>query len=407
MYKYAAIDQDHGSISSSPSVHFLTASQRHKIPSKITKPTQQQQTGTASKLTFLPTMPAGYTFGIELEYLVPFLYTGDPDPEPNDRRTIDRAVQGENAFCDDYGIVIDNAIYDRVRSTLRFVGLPAAKMPDLPAGALPSQWDVVVDESLVETDEMEAMYGEGNFIPVELNSPVLLVERASFRSIRLAVDALVSKHRLFITDTCGFHVHVGRGKEGFPLPALKNIAAFLWVFEPQLGTLHPKDRHLNGYGSPMRERGNIKRLLPDVRQGVREIYAASTARKLVHLIHWTDQYERLENDEVFVRNMAYNFVNIVHKQGKKTIEFRQAASTTDSLDVKMWAEICTGIVAACAEKPVPEWKEFLLDAAAKEERKAPDVMKIAELLRMIGLSDQATWAQQRSKKLWPATCSIQ
>lgn len=201
-------------------------------------------------------MPAAFTFGIELEYLVPYIYTGEADPEPKERRVLDRTPLPENNFRDREGEVIDNVVYNRVRSTLQLAGLPAAKMPNLPVGALPTQWSAVVDESLVETDDMAEIYGN-RFIPLELVSPVLSVDRASFRAIRLAVDSVLSKHRLFSSDTCGYHVHVGRGTEGFTLPALKNIAAFFWTFERQLGSLHPRERYFNGYASSMRKRANI------------------------------------------------------------------------------------------------------------------------------------------------------
>ncbi|ELR08450.1 hypothetical protein VC83_01262 [Pseudogymnoascus destructans] len=351
-------------------------------------------------------MPAAFTFGIEVEYLVPFIYTGDIDPEPKDRRTIDRTPPNTNDFSDATGIVIDNRVYDRVRRTLRDVGLPAAVMPELPIGSLPTQWEPVRDESLVEDDDMADLYGNC-FVPLEIRSPVLSADRAGFRAVRLAIDALVSKHRLLITDTCGYHVHVGKGKEGFSLPALKNIAAFLWVFGPQLGTLHPPYRHTIGYASSMRKRSNISHHAEDLREGIREIYAAKTARRLVYLIHWTDPDEKFESDDVFIRNMAYNFVNIVHEEGKKTIEFRQFCSTTDSLHVKMWAEVCTGIVMACSERSEAEWSAFLYDAAATEESRPKVVLNIAQLLSRIGLGDQANWAQQRSQELGYRICSIQ
>ncbi|KFZ09236.1 hypothetical protein V502_08854 [Pseudogymnoascus sp. VKM F-4520 (FW-2644)] len=355
-------------------------------------------------------MSAAFTFGIEMEYLVPFIFTGEADPEPNERRAIDRTPPQTNDFRDAHGVIIDTVVFDRVRRTLQFAGLPAAKMPVIPGGPpriLPSQWDAVIDESLVETDDMAEVYGN-RFIPLEVVSPVLSADRAGYRTIRLAIDALVSRHRLFPTDTCGYHVHVGRGTAGFSLPVLKNIAAFLWVFERQLGSLHSEERHLNGYASSMRKKANISRYAKDLRQGIREIYAASTARQLVFLIHWTDEFEKYENDDVFVRNMAYNFVNIVHAEGKKTIEFRQFCSTTDSLDVKIWAEVCTGIVMACEQRGEAEWSAFLHDAADKEEKKSPEVLKIGDLLRKIGLGDQANWAQERSQKLGNgSSCSIQ
>ncbi|OBT69463.1 hypothetical protein VE03_01181 [Pseudogymnoascus sp. 23342-1-I1] len=351
-----------------------------------------------------------FTFGIELEYIVPFIYTDDTDPQPGDRRAIDRVPRPANDFRDREPLLIDNVVYDRVHRTLQLAGLPAAQMP-VPKGTpapLPTQWDTVCDESLVETDEMAELYG-AQFVPLEVRSPVLIARRADFRSIGLAVDSMVIRHRLFATDTCGYHVHVGRGTEGFSLPVLKRIAAFLWVFENQLGSLHSKERHTNGYAQSMRKKANISRYANDLRQGIREIFAATTERDLVILIHWTDEYEDIEKDDVFIRNMAYNFLNIVLADGKKTIEFRQFCSTTESLDVKMWAEVCTGIVMACTNAVEGEWINFLHNAATMEENIPANSMRIGALLSCIGLRDQAIWAHERCKRLGNAglTCSIQ
>ncbi|KFY48279.1 hypothetical protein V495_01468 [Pseudogymnoascus sp. VKM F-4514 (FW-929)] len=395
-------------------------------------------------------MPAKFTFGIELEYIVPYIFTGEDDPEPKEKRYIDRTAKpatGPEGFFTEQSDVIDEMIFERVRKTLQHVGLPAKKMGRLepgelpsqweagideslvetdemvklykgdrfiplevrsPAGELPSQWEAGIDESLVETDEMVKLYKGDRFIPLEVRSPVLPVDKSGFRAARLAIDALVSKHRLFVTDTCGYHVHVGQGKAGFSLPALKNIGAFIWVFEPQLASLHPENRHTNGYAMSMRKRANISRHAKDLREGIREIYAQTTARKLIYLLHKTDdEYEEFESDAIFVRLMAYNFTNLAHKDGKQTIEFRQFCSTTDSLDVKMWAEVCTGIVAACVQKGEAEWSTFLHAAATAEEKKLKEVMKIGDLLRKIGMADQAAWAEDRSKKVKSGVCSIQ
>ncbi|KFY53144.1 hypothetical protein V496_07854 [Pseudogymnoascus sp. VKM F-4515 (FW-2607)] len=344
-----------------------------------------------------------FTFGIELEYIVPYIYTGEADPEQGESRPIDRVPRRPNGFqpseADD--ILIDNVVYNRVHRTLTFVGLPAAPMAAQPEGAppvLPTEWDTVKDESLMETEEITEKY-DNRYVPLEVRSPVLFADRPGFRSIRLAVDSLMTRHRLFVGKSCGYHVHVGRGTQGFSLPVLKRTAAFLWVFDRQLGSLHPMERHTNGYAVSMREKANISRYASDLREGIRAIYATQTARELVHLIHWTDDLEKFHNDDVFVRNMAYNFINIVHAEGKKTIEFRQFTSTTDSLDIKMWAEICVGIVMACSLAQEGLWINFLHNAASMEENMPARALKIGPLLRRIGLGDQSIWAQHRSNSL--------
>lgn len=390
--------------------HLLIGFRLHNTLHQITKQNTNRQIS-ASKLTFLPTMPAKFTFGIELEYIVPYIFTGEDDPEPKEKRYIDRTAKpatGPEGFFTEQSDVIDEMIFERVRKTLQHVGLPARKMGRLEPGELPSQWEAGIDESLVETDEMVKLYKGDRFIPLEVRSPVLPVDKSGFRAARLAIDALVSKHRLFVTDTCGYHVHVGQGRAGFSLPALKNIGAFIWVFEPQLAGLHPENRHTNGYAMSMRKRANISRHAKDLREGIREIYAQTTVRKLIYLLHKTDdEYEEFASDAIFVRLMAYNFTNLAHKDGKQTIEFRQFCSTTDSLDVKMWAEVCTGIVAACVQKGEAEWSTFLHAAAVAEEKRLKEVMKIGDLLRKIGMADQAAWAEDRSKKVKSGVCSVQ
>lgn len=388
--------------------HFIFSPRLNSTILSIKSPKTQKLKATdrvpASELNYLPTMSVPeFTFGIELEYIVPYIHTDEADPEQSESRPVDRVPRPPKGhqLTQAEDILIDNVIYARVRRTLTLAGLPAAPMAKQPEGSppfLPTQWDTVRDESIMETEEITDIYSN-QYVPLEVVSPVLFADRPSFRSIRLAVDSLMTKHRLFVGESCGIHVHVGRGTQGFGLPVLKRTAAFLWVFDRQLGSLHPMERHTNGYSESMRKRANISRYASDLREGIRAIYAAQTARKLVHLIHWTDDDEDYDNDDVFVRNMAYNFVNIVHAEGKKTIEFRQFSSTTDSLDIRMWAEICVGIVIACSLAQEGLWINFLHNAASIEEHRPAQAIKIGPLLRRIGMGEQANWAQHRSNSL--------
>ncbi|KAK0940001.1 hypothetical protein LTR29_008470 [Friedmanniomyces endolithicus] len=54
---------------------------------------------------------------------------------------------------------------------------------------------------------------------------------------------------LLTNHSCGMHVHVGNGKEGFPLQTVKNMLAAYYACEPAIDTLHASNR-IGGSGIP-------------------------------------------------------------------------------------------------------------------------------------------------------------
>ncbi|KAK0353720.1 hypothetical protein LTR02_016953, partial [Friedmanniomyces endolithicus] len=54
---------------------------------------------------------------------------------------------------------------------------------------------------------------------------------------------------LLTNHSCGMHVHVGNGKEGFPLQTVKNMLATYYACESAIDTLHASDR-IGGSGIP-------------------------------------------------------------------------------------------------------------------------------------------------------------
>lgn len=335
------------------------------------------------------------TFGVEMEFLVPFLITPDADPEPFDARQIDRVPASYDEEDDNHFNNALEMISKRQRATLTAAGLPAARRVHLEA--MPSQWDVDSDPTLHPTEAMEHTYGR-NWMQMEVVSPVLPTNGRGYGAAEQACLRLATYHRVHTPPTCGLHVHVGNGREGFTVPTLQNLAAFLWTFEPQLASLQPRHRQGSKYCQSMRQRANISVYFPDLVRGIRKIYSLSNVRNLVALVRPTDDSLPIQNSNHFFRFMSYNFQNLVVDGGKKTVEFRQFEGTMNSVDVGHWIRVCCGIVHYCKELDMFTMMEFLrLSALRKQSHK--NRMDLGELLTRVGLPEQAAWAVQRAARV--------
>ncbi|EFQ35932.1 hypothetical protein CGRA01v4_05973 [Colletotrichum graminicola] len=234
-----------------------------------------------------------YTFGIELEFLVPYSLVGARDPDPDDSRWIYRdpssAAADKSASQEDeeywaarrtnWAIeaikarALDKQVYtanaDHLVSILTSAGHLSATFDTLADHAVPN--DVVIPAYALHTILQEArnprLYflkridprhqiwhvhrdlslssfhlGEAGYaghLGVEISSPVLRDRPADFEKIFDVLKVLRGGVRPMLDPTCGFHVHVGNIR-GFSLRSLKKIATLVWVSELVLYSLvHP------------------------------------------------------------------------------------------------------------------------------------------------------------------------
>ncbi|KAK1029611.1 hypothetical protein LTS16_019560 [Friedmanniomyces endolithicus] len=141
-----------------------------------------------------------------------------------------------------------------------------------------SQWDVTCDSSISMNEEEKTPLHNNiryfDFYSIEIRSRILSAdtplqttpsesdpEHTHSIGYYEEVNAVLSHlHKTFNTPptnrftlltnrSCGMHVHVGNGKEGFPLQTVKNMLATYYACEPAIDTLHASNR-VGGSGIP-------------------------------------------------------------------------------------------------------------------------------------------------------------
>ncbi|OTB01880.1 hypothetical protein M426DRAFT_14034 [Hypoxylon sp. CI-4A] len=199
--------------------------------------------------------PSGRTFGVEFEFLVPFLFEGQPDPHEKFASQLAPVIRipGEMVGVSNATKLsgIDSArVYFRTRpivegyilDTLKAHGLPTVSAEDDSY----SGWAVKDDISVNS-------YTPGyNWVSIELVSPVARASPEAFAAIRYTLDMLCSTYRITVNNTCGLHVHVGDGDEHMPKEHISRIMGLLWAVDPLLACLHPLGRRGSSYSPSIR-----------------------------------------------------------------------------------------------------------------------------------------------------------
>lgn len=199
----------------------------------------------------------GVTFGIELEILVPYLWSDQTDPagDTDERRVIQLSEEGMESIEAFY------ATKDKVkfilRDFLRSHGVPVYDN-GMQGASPPTQWSVGFDSTVRETK-----FKSYRFVGIEIRSPALLAEPGSFTEIKRVVNLLRANFRLRVNETAGFHVHVGMGAKKLPSRAVRRIAQFLWCADGMLSQLHPPERMLSQFCPSIRHSSHLARGRPN------------------------------------------------------------------------------------------------------------------------------------------------
>lgn len=209
-------------------------------------------------MSFQPTayQNTALTFGVEIEFCIASLNQGFEDPHPHSAsnfRSLDAdfnhtAVpefypesepQGFREWC----------IQLRMARALSAAGFPSVTEKEINfAGKYPenerlARW-IVTDDSSLRAPDTDFKY---TWYKIEINSPAFYYDQAAVNQVRNVCTFLASKFRIHINNSMGVHVHVGDGKNGLQADVLRMLMATLFVFEPQLDTLHPRNRKGNTY----------------------------------------------------------------------------------------------------------------------------------------------------------------
>ncbi|KAI0834668.1 putative amidoligase enzyme-domain-containing protein [Hypoxylon sp. FL0890] len=116
------------------------------------------------------------------------------------------------------------------------------------------EWYTENDLSLdIRPPELEAMRGPNSgWVGVEVVSPALWANDEGFSQVRKVCEFIQNTFWTSTPPSAGLHIHVGNGKEYFPVQSLRQIAAFLYAADPILAQSHPKHRHENGFCPSLR-----------------------------------------------------------------------------------------------------------------------------------------------------------
>lgn len=189
-----------------------------------------------------------------------------------------------------------------------------------------SKWTVDTDSSVNPVDD------SGDWVAIELKTPVLDCSPPSLEKIRTVVKLLVSHFKLHINESCGLHVHVGNGNSKFPLSTLRSFCSLITVFEHQLDSLHQPGRLPNPYAK------STHRAFADgasPREKLSIVDELTTVRSLIRRFQPSGD-----------KHMAFNFLNLSENTDAplRTIEFRQHRGTLDPELISYWVMVACGLV---------------------------------------------------------------
>ena len=297
-----------------------------------------------------------FTFGVEIEFILPYQPPDDDDPRFEDE--------------------IEDELHDLcIRKPLERAGLQVhSNEVDVSdeTELLYSKWSVQCDGSVKFTqedfDRIDGTFANGvkvndiddlNYVSVELISPVLTYSAEAMREVHIAVET-ICKLPIVVPRSAGLHVHIGNGNARLPLLMLKNLAVLTSCFEQQWNQATPPHRLNNPHCHLPRHAFFAKDY--DRVATAKAIYELPDIDSLVRKFHVPPMQIGLKDPylHVWSRNKAIDYLNQVfwvESDEKKTVEFRQQAGTVDPFEVLRWI-VTVGTMAAIANEHEPEffWK---------------------------------------------------
>ena len=195
------------------------------------------------------------------------------------------------------------------------------------------KWTVEPDASVVIEDGRRV---DGYLeCDVEIKSPALRFCPEALKRLKRLVSVLKAQFRVEVNASCGFHVHVGNRRSGFPLQTLKHLCMLTAMFEHQFNSLHSPDRVGN---NPSAKAPSALFRGQNPWDTVAEIQDCRSRGQLVRLI--------ASDGRGLDRCFAYNLLPLVVAGAQRTIEFRQHRGTVQAAEMIGWVELVAGVVDA-------------------------------------------------------------
>lgn len=277
------------------------------------------------------------TFGLELEFAVATLPLGAIDPEPRDRRQVIGLCAGAYD-CRTINLKV------HITKTLIETGFLAEWSDDRPVySKRPSEESWVVKDDASILGPKNENY---DWLQIEIVSPAFYWgDENALRNIKVLLSVLKRTYRINVNESCGLHVHVGNGMEGFAFETIRNLMATLWTFEKQIETFHPQHRRMNTLMCPSFRgftrlaRCNTRDGKLDARRGLEDILRCGPD------FGGLEYLTSLDDDSDEDGRMAYHLGDVgaqfaISDHYKRTVEFRQHESTLDYKRIELWIRFC-------------------------------------------------------------------
>ncbi|KAG6994052.1 hypothetical protein G7Y79_00047g082780 [Physcia stellaris] len=303
-------------------------------------------------------IPFSLTFGIEIEFVVAYHLEPIANPE-----------------------LLELGLFVRSHMVhvLREAGLSVNEADSLNNY---DKWTIGTDGSIKAQPENphSPEWNGFQFFPVELRSPTLFwdANAAAFQQVDAVLRTLHGNFRIFVNQSCGFHVHVGNRDLGFPRSTLMKFASLVTVFEQQFASLHPYHRvnnvHCRAPGSNFEGRDLLKNILM-------LLSLKSTHSLITHMS---------SNPDGDRRGFAYNMVGLIVDGEPPTIEFRQHEATLDFVAVTAWTSLACSLIEICIAMRSDDFSGLLSQAV---DGKAYNII---ELLVALGLTPFAEYYSQKT-----------
>ncbi|TGO44465.1 hypothetical protein BCON_0514g00040 [Botryotinia convoluta] len=201
-----------------------------------------------------PVSPDTPSFGIEFEFLIAFLAKPSiENPNPSDPRTVYFPSTPEDNAPAYFQIPVGKedwanewSIYAHIKRSLASIGLPTEPGK---ANSNFAMWEVTRDGSITppkpphrRNKKAYADWQAYTYYPIEVRTPAYYYCEDALRDVADFCKIMRKNYLVTVNESCGLHVHIGYGAQGFTLPHLRRLGAMIQAFEPQFDSIHPEHR---------------------------------------------------------------------------------------------------------------------------------------------------------------------
>ena len=222
---------------------------------------------------------------------------------------------------------------------------------------------------------------------VEISSPALRFCPEALSRVKRLVEVLKAQFRVEVNTSCGFHVHIGNRKAGFPLQTLKHLCMLTALFEQQFNSLHSPDRI-----------ANVTAKAPSaVFKGQNpwdSVVAVQDCRSRGQLVRMyaSDGYG-------LDRCFAYNLLPLV-VGAHRTIEFRQHKGTVHGAEMISWVQVAGGVVNAMHEISTEDLTRLISSCAFDRTFTVLDLLRRLKMDALSKFYRGRLYVHLRPEPLW-------